>query len=117
MQDCLVGEGGYFVSEEDVRAAQGKVLLEHAETEKLLNLRKIEAKRFSKALGAIAEVLERNPSQLFFTGELTLLKYGQVEQMDDKALDAIQLKQLVREIRDLESKLKELAEKKNSIGF
>jgi hypothetical protein len=114
MSGCL---GGYFMTEEDVRGAQGRLLLEHAETQKKLNLMKSEASRLAKVFRATADLLERHPSELFFSGESVSIAYGNIERQNATAFDVTKLKQLAEEIRHLESEFKRLSGEKTGAGF
>ncbi len=102
---------------QEEREAKARILLEHAETEKAVELRRAEAFRISGTLQTASQMLRSNPDSLIFEGDSFPSELMRVQQVSANDLNVETIRALVLEIRELQEKLARLTEQKSRIGF
>lgn len=94
------------------------ILFEYEETKKSLALKTGEAIRLGQVLSTLGSVLTQQPANVVFTGDSIPIHYGPGRQTFDPALlDSNRVRVLIKEIRELDTRLGQLRQERASLGY
>jgi len=109
-----VFNGGYFVSQQEQDAVIGRVVREHREASRKLELLNAEANRIGKQLEAVGGILLRYPERLVSQGENfkpeAVAAPTSLMPVDFPSAEAIQ--KLTRDIRSVRAEITDLERQK-----
>jgi len=115
----MIGEGRYFMTDEQKLATVGRVLTEKKEAEQHLAALESEASKLGNKFKELGSLLQSSPHNVLFDNVSINIKYAhpsmssfQVHQIDGNKIVA-----LTNDIRDTMEKVERLRESASRLGF